>query len=314
MRLSIIIEVAILVIFLITIPIIMLVERNTALSSEAKANESAKAYLQKGDQFYSQRKINDASVQYWEASKRDPKLAEAHFMLAEIYFVSLWNYEALSELHEIEKINPKHPQLYLLMGKIHNRMADINKAFDAFQRSLVSEPNNSEAHYYLGTIYQQRNAKEEATKEYEIAVANNTSTDKEPILNSYLQLGRIYKTDKDLVKAVEMLKKALAIDPKSLDVISELTGIYSQQAGIYKSEQKFDEAAKIYGEIVKLDPKNPENVEYYLEMGSIYRSLQQYDKAITAYTTITKLDPTNFDAFASLKELNLIKNNGESNP
>jgi tetratricopeptide (TPR) repeat protein len=314
MRLSIIIEVAILVIFLITIPIIMLVERNTALSSDAKANESAKAYLQKGDQFYSQKKINEASVQYWEASKRDPNLAEAHFMLAQIYFVSLWNYEALSELHEIEKINPKYPQLYLLMGKIHNRMADINKAFDAFQRSLVSEPNNSEAHYYLGTIYQQRNAKEEATKEYEIAVANNTSTDKEPILNSYLQLGRMYKTDKDLVKSVEMLIKALAIDPKSVEVISELTGVYSQQAGVYKSERKFDEAAKIYEEIVKLDPKNLENIEYYLEMGSIYRSLQQYDKAITAYTTITKLDPTNFDSFASLKELNLLKNNGESNP
>jgi len=315
MRLSIIIEAAILIIFLISVPIVIIMEHNNAISSEAKTNENAVTYLQKGDQFYKQMKFSDASVQYWEAVKHDSNLAEAHFRLAEIYYGNLWNYEALNELNELEKINPKYPELYLMMGKIYDRMADPNKSFEAFQRSLVLEPNNSETHYYLGTIYQQRNAKEEAIKEYESAVTDITpSSDKESIVKSYLQLGRIYKIDKDLAKAIDMLKKALAIDPKSVDVISELTVVYSQQAGIYKSEKKFDEAAKIYEEIVKLDPNNLENVEYYMELGSIYRSQQLYDKAIATYTAIAKLDPLNFDAFAALKELNLIKSSGENNP
>jgi len=317
MKLNIIIEIAIFIIFLITVPVVMLVERNIALSSEAKANESAKAYLQKGEQFYSQgrAKFNDASVQYWESIKRDPNLAKAHFKLAEIYYEYLWNYETLNELRELEKINPKYPRLYLLMGKIYNRMADINKADEAFQRSLVSEPYNSEAHYYLGTIYQQRNAKEEAIKEYEKAVTFTTSSsDKESIVKSYLQLGRIYKTDKDFAKAIEMLKKALSIEPWSVEIISELASIYSRQAGIYKSEQKFDEAAKIYEEIVKLDPNNPETVEYYMELGNIYRSQELYDKAVAVYMEVTRLDPLNFDAFAALKELKILKSNGGSNP
>jgi len=313
MKLNTIIEVSIFILFLITVPIIMLVERNTALSSET--NESTKAYLQKGDQFYNQGKMkfNNASVQYWEAIKRDPNLVEPYFRLAEIYYEYLWNYEALNELYELEKLNPKYPQLYLLMGKIYDRMSNKEKAFDAFQRSLLSEPQNSEAHYYLGTLYQQRNAKEESIKEYESAITGTKSADKESIIKSYLQLGRIYKTDRDLAKAIEMLKKALEIDPKSVEVISELTGVYGQQAGVYKSEQKFDEAGKIYEEIVKLDPNNPENVEYYMELGNIYRSQQLYDKAISVYTTVKKLDQFNFDAFSALKELEALKSDGESN-
>ena len=106
---------------------------------------------------------------------------------------------------------------------------------------------------------------------------------------------------------MEFLKKALTIEPKSVEVISELTNIYSQKAGQYKVEQNFDEAGKIYEEIVRLAPDNVENIKYYMELGSIYKSKGLYDKAISAYKTVTKLDTLNFDAFVSIKELELIK-------
>jgi hypothetical protein len=53
MRYGIISEIAILIIFLVTVPAVMLIEHNIAISDEAKETESAIAYQQKGDQLYS---------------------------------------------------------------------------------------------------------------------------------------------------------------------------------------------------------------------------------------------------------------------
>ncbi|MEK7398580.1 MAG: tetratricopeptide repeat protein [Candidatus Poribacteria bacterium] len=313
MKLKITIEIIIVIIFIITIPIALILGKNISTHSvqtkEVKANESASQYLQKGEQLYNQgrAKYNDASVQYWEALKHDPKLADAHFRLAEMYYEYIWNYEALNELQEIEKIDAKYPGLYLLIGKLHHRMGDIDKSFQAFQRNVALDPQNPESHYYLGTIYQQKNAKEEALKEYQQAVTAIISPSfKDSIIKSYLQLGRIYKTDRDFDSAMEFLKKAITIEPKSVEVISELTNVYSQKAGQYKIERNFDEAGKIYEEIVRLAPDNIENIEYYMELGSIYKSKEFYDKAISVYKSVTKLDPLNFDAFTSIKELELI--------
>jgi tetratricopeptide (TPR) repeat protein len=272
-----------------------------------KDRETASAYMQKGDQFYNQGKFVDASVQYWKALKVDHKFEDAYFRLAEIYYDNLWNHDALNELQKLEKLNPNYKGLYLLKGKIYQtRLDDSNKALAAFQKVIVNDPQNAEAYYYIGTIYQQKNNKEDAILSYEKAVGTNAN-DKESISKSYLQLGRIYKTDGDTDKAIEILKKAFSINPNSKEIIFELIGSYTQKAENYKSEQKFDKALEIYKEIVKLDPDNPENIEFYMEIGSIYRSEELYDKAIEAYQAITKLDPLNFDAFSALKELNMLK-------
>lgn len=301
-----IVDIVILIIFIISIPAVFLIVRNDAISDETKSSEGAIVYLQKGDQFYDQGKFSDSAVQYWEALKHDPKLEDAHFKLAQIYYENLWSYDALEQINELEKLNSNYPNLYLLKGKVYlNRLDDSDKAFQAFQKSVVNSPT-IEAYYYLGTIYQQRNKKEEAILEYGKSVALS-SDDKESMAKSFLQLGRIYKADMDFDKSIEMLKSALSIKPKSEEIISELSGAYSQKADIYKSEKEFGEAAKIYEEIIRLDPENPENIEYYMELGSIYRSDGLYDKAIMMYKAITKLDPLNFDAFSALKELDMLK-------
>jgi len=308
MRYRIMIEIILFLLFLISVPIILLVEHSIAKSDEGKRIESAYSYMQSGDQFYKQGKLNDASVQYHEALKLDPKIEEAYFALAEIYYENIWNYESLNEIQKLEKLNPKYPGLYLLMGKIYlNRIIEPSKAFVTLQKAIALDPQNSEVNYHLGTIYQQQNKRELAILSYEKSVASTKISDRESVIKSYLQLGRIYKIEKNLDKAIDMLKKALSLNQKSEELISELAGIYSQKAGIYRNEKKFLESAKIYEEIIKLNPNDPENIEYYMELGNIYRSEENYDKAIEMYNAITKLDPLNFDAFSALKELEMLK-------
>jgi len=308
-----ILELAIMLVFLITIPIVILVDRNMDLSADAKSKKSAEEYVRYGDELFNKGRLyyNDASIQYWEALKQNPKLAGARFRLAEIYYEYIWNNETIYQLEELKKINPEFPGLHLLMGKTYNRMGDNNKAFMAFQNAIAIKPSDAEAYYYLGTIYQQRNVEEDAIRAYEAAVlflsSQTGESNAESVVKAYTQLGRIYKGRKELKKAEYAFRKAFEIDPSSVEVISELKNLYEQEAGIFKSQKKFDEAAKKYEEMLKLDPDNSENSWIYVELGSIYRSQELYNKAITAYSMAAKLDPLNYDAFSAIKELKILK-------
>lgn len=302
MKSIIIIEIATLFIFIITAPVIVLTER--IMSINVKDDKSALELMKLGDQLYvnGRSKFNDASVLYWEAIKQDPKLLNARLRLAEIYYTYIWNYEALNQLKEIEKIDPKYPGVYFLMGKIYHRLNDNNKALELFQKAIALQPENPSAYYYLGTIYQQQNNEEKALTSYYNAV-KFLDKDKESVVKSFLQIGRIYKNRNDLINAKEVFKSGLRLDPNSTEIILELKNLYEQEANIFKSQQRFDKAVAAYEEIVKLEPDKPENSWIYVEIGNIYRNMELNDKAISAYRKAAKIDPLNYDAFSALKEL-----------
>ena len=313
-------EAAILVIFLITALAVILgrsatistdVER-TASSFDVDDGRSAKKYVRLGDRAYAagRTKFNEASIRYWEALKQEPDMAEAHFKLATIYYEYIWNDETLRELSELERIDPEHPGLYSLLGKTYNRMGDIDKASESLRRAVTLQPGNSEAHYYLGAICQQKNMVEEAISEYEKAVEASLKpalTDSASVLKAYLQLGRIYKVRKEQEKAKDRLRKALSIDSASAEVISELKSLYKKEAEDYEYRDEHNKAAEKYEEMLRMDPDDPQNVEFYLKLGSIYRTNELYDKAAAMYEAATELDPLNFDAYSALKELELLR-------
>lgn len=302
MKLLVIIEIVILIVFIFFTPIVVLLERSISMAS--KNGKSAMEYIKLGDQLYSsgKSKFNDASILYWEALKQDPHLLGARFRLAEIYYTYIWNHEALVQLKEIEKINPKYPGIYSLMGKIYHRLNDNEKALESFQKAIALQPNDPSAYYYLGTIYQQQNKEDSALAFYQNAT-KYSYLDKESVVKSFLQIGRIYKNRNDLVNAEEALKNGLNLDPGSLEIISELKNLYEREADIFKSQRRFDKAAEVYERIIKLEPNKPENSWIYVEIGNIYRSMELNDKAIDAYKKAAKIDPLNYDAFAALKEL-----------
>lgn len=305
MKLGTIIEIAILLVFIIVALLVILVNNEASYVG----NISAAELLRQGNELYNagRAKYNQAAQKYLEALKINPDIAEARLKLADIYYEYIWNYEALDELNKLKKIDPGNPNLYLIMGKVYNRLGDSDKASEAFSQAVAIQPGSSEAHYFLGTVYQQLNNEAEAIKEYEQAI--HGGSDKASVVNSYLQLGRIYRAKPDGQDFAEKaLKTALNIDSTSADIISELRSFYRNQAENYEFQGRFDKAAEKYEEMVKIDPENLRNVEIYLQIGSIYRSEEQYDKAAKAYEAVIKLDPMNFDAFGALKELELLKN------
>jgi len=309
MKFRIIAEVGILVIFTILALITLLVHNEP---SPASINGDIKSLISQAHDFYEagRPKYNEAAGKYMEVLGVNPDIPEARFKLAKIYYDYIWNYETLNELNELKKIDPEYPRLYLLEGQVYNRIGNTEKAFESFNKAVKLHPEDSEARYLLGTIYQQQNKEAEAIKEYEKAIQSNS--DESALASSYLQLGRIYKSRSYRDKAAQdmaekYLKSALSVIPNSLDVISELRSIYRDQGEEYESQDRYDKAAEKYEEIIKLSPDDINSIEAYMKLGNIYRNEEQYNKAAEAYKAAVKIDPMNFDAFAALKELELMK-------
>lgn len=308
MKLRPIIEATILGLFLIA-ALIVILWSNTAVPGDTGSNKSAMEHIKAGDLLYEAGsiKFSAAAVEYWEAIKQDPNSAKARFRIASIHYHYGWNYEPLRELDEVERIDPEYPGLHLLRGKIQHRMGNIDEELLSLQQAVLVQPENTEAHYYLGTVYQQKRRTEEAIGEYEKAIAAGSSTS-EKILEAHLQLGRIYKVEEKLAAAEAEFRKALKIDTTSAEVISELRMLYGRQAEYFKNQRDYDSAAIVYRKILETDPENPRNVEVYWELGEQYFFDELYGKAKEMYEKAAKLDPMNIDVYSRLMMLESMEN------
>jgi len=306
MRLRAIIEAAILAIFLITVLMVILGFGGDNPPTDTEDGRSAEDYIQSGNLLYAagRSKFSRAAVQYWEAVKRNPDIADAHIKLAAIYYYYIWNQQTLRELSEAERIAPDHPELSLIRGKIYHRMGDIDKAYKSLKRAVAGQPENSEVRFYLGIVYQQRSMTEAAINEYEKAIEGNS--DDLSVLKAHLQLGRIYKTN-DRERAKSEFRKAMNIDPTLKEAASELRNLYKQEAADYEKQGEYIKAAEKYENILKIDPDNPRNVGIYMQLGYIYKSYELYDKATVMYEAVAKFDPLNFDAFSELRALEFLR-------
>ena len=91
--------------------------------------------------------------------------------------------------------------------------------------------------------------------------------------------------NQDFDKAVDLLKKATALDHKYAD---ELAAVYQQRAYAAATNQQFQDAATDYGEAIKL---KPDDARIYEQRAAVEMKLNDMDKALADYSEAIKLKP-----------------------
>src|SRR6266540_859029 len=91
--------------------------------------------------------------------------------------------------------------------------------------------------------------------------------------------------NQDWDKAVELLRKATALDHKYTD---ELAAVYQRRGYADASEQKYQDAITEYGEALRL---TPQDVRIYEQRAAVEMKLNDYDKALADYSEAIKLKP-----------------------
>jgi tetratricopeptide (TPR) repeat protein len=91
--------------------------------------------------------------------------------------------------------------------------------------------------------------------------------------------------DQDFDKAIELLRKATALDHKYAD---ELAAVYQQRGYGAATNQQFQDAINDYGEAIKLKSDDP---RIYEQRAAVEMKLNDMDKALADYSEAIKLKP-----------------------
>ena len=94
------------------------------------------------------------------------------------------------------------------------------------------------------------------------------------------------KKDQDWDKAVDLLKKATAMDHK---YGHELSMVYQQRGYAAANDQRYGDAINAYNEALKLTPQQAPRI--HEQRAAVEMKIQDYDKALADYSELIKLKP-----------------------
>ena len=108
---------------------------------------------------------------------------------------------------------------------------------------------------------------------------------KNPEANRLAREGAEAAKNQDFDKAVDLLRKASAMDHKYAD---ELSAVYQQRGYAAATDQRYGDAVNDYGEALKLTPQNS---RIYEQRAAVEMKIQDYEKALGDYSELIKQKP-----------------------
>jgi tetratricopeptide (TPR) repeat protein len=108
---------------------------------------------------------------------------------------------------------------------------------------------------------------------------------KNPEANRLAREGAEAAKNQDFDKAVDLLKKATAMDHKYAD---ELSAVYQQRGYAAATDQRYGDAINDYGEALKLTQQNS---RIYEQRAAVEMKIQDYEKALDDYSKLIEQKP-----------------------
>src|SRR5215475_12523053 len=109
---------------------------------------------------------------------------------------------------------------------------------------------------------------------------------KNPEANKLAREGAESAKSQDFDKAVDLLKKATAMDHKYAD---ELSAVYQQRGYAAANDQRYGDAISDYEEALKLTPQQGPRI--HEQRAAVEMKIQDYDKALADYSELIKQKP-----------------------
>ena len=109
---------------------------------------------------------------------------------------------------------------------------------------------------------------------------------KNPEANKLAIEGAKAAKSEDFDKAVDLLKKATAMDHKYVD---ELSAVYQQRGYAATKDQRYGDAISDYDEALKLTPQQAGRI--HEQRAAVEMKIQDYDKALADYSELIKQKP-----------------------
>ncbi|HET9099931.1 MAG TPA: tetratricopeptide repeat protein [Acidobacteriaceae bacterium] len=208
-------------------------------------NMRKQKYLASGERYSAQGKYREAAIQFENSLKADKNFPDAHYALAQAYVHLGKLGPAYGELARTVDLQPTNYKARIDLGSLSLAAGKTADAQAQANAVLKAEPNNPDVHALLSAIALRRGQKDQSLIEMRraLALAPNRAV-------YYEDLALLQSDDPTQLSSVENnLKKAIALDPKSVNARLSL-------ASLYAKTNRWPEAEQVSQDAIATDPKS----------------------------------------------------------
>jgi len=192
------------------------------------------------------RKLDEALAELLELSRREPKNHLYLYEIARIFYLKGNLEQAVSYFDRSIKVNPTHAPSLSYLGMIMFNANQVKEAIVYLSRAAKYDPRNYQAHYYLGRLYMDG-------RDFNRAITYFEAAQRSPDYRAraFLQKGICYRELDEFENAVQEMKKAIA-SARSKDQRLLLAAKYIL-AALYESRGKLAESIEQWEGIFRID-------------------------------------------------------------
>jgi len=253
---------------------------NAACSNPEKAKAE---HLQRGEALLTEKKYQEASLEFRNAVQIDESLAQAHWGLARAYEGMGQFAQAVDEMRRTAQLDPNNLDARVRLGNYYivaYPQTKDDKVRDEAQRLakevLDKDPNHIEGRILNGTVLFASGKRSEALAELNHALSINPQR-----IESLMSLALYYRQVNDPAKAEEIYKRALSINDRSALAHLEYAKFFVQQNRQDMAEAEFKRAVEV----------DPQNRDARRMLASFYlANTKQLDRAEEAFKALAELD------------------------
>lgn len=152
-------------------------------------------------------------------------------------------------------------------------------ALDFFSKELRENPNNGYAYMSMAILQMDANDFSSAQTSIEQAIRKLPKKDKEWLGRAYASRAHLYTIAGDTVRAIDDFDRAIKVNRKDEE-------LYEQYAQLLYELKRYDEATRLYHEMVSL---NPNSGMGYMGLGRNAYAQGNYDEAINQYNIVIRM-------------------------
>lgn len=205
----------------------------------------AKSKYNEAVYFSSQNSRPEMYARLKEAIRLDPLEPNYHWSLAMAYFADGDLNGAERELHQTIRLNDNSAEAYKQLGRLYMQTGDLDKAIYYFKESLrkpgITLPQH--IHNWIALCYYNQGRTREAESEWLAALRIK---DNEEIL---LNLALVYLDTEQFDKALALLNKAVAVNPR-------FAAAHYRLGLLHLKNKNLELAGKHFNQAIQLDPNS----------------------------------------------------------
>ena len=178
-------------------------------------------------------------------------------------------------------------------GKLYITQRQYDKALEQYMIAVEGRPDDSEAQYYLGWLYGQKELFEEMNEHYDLATdrkwKKKVAEDRKELWTRYYNLGVKGMNAQKFEFAVDQFNLAITINPKEADAYE---GLAITLLNVGNSE----EGIETYKKALELDPSKAQS---YFNVGGALMNADRVEEALEMFKKGHAIDP---------EEINILQN------